>query len=88
MGHTKATPEHQRPTLETLRSQELWNAYLQDCTVEVSGLWESDGEGGGAEFKVTITGHAADVDEVVACIRDDGNLHNIQVKRITPKAKT
>ena len=81
MGHTKATPTHERPTLENLRSQEAWVRHQQTITVEVTGIeWEDTDSV--ADFSVKITGDKAiDVDETIESLLNNGNLEQLKIDK-------
>ena len=81
MAHKKATPENERPTLEEVRIRENFARMQVKKTVEVSGYWEQQSDGCRPEFQVTISGDAADVDEVVESVLENGNLHDLKVVR-------
>lgn len=57
MPHTKATPEHERPTLDQLRQQ---GGALPQISVQITGNWES-----GADFTVEVFGDTDDVRETI-----------------------
>ena len=75
MPHKKATPEAERPTLENLRSQELWLKHQQTITVQVTGIWEDSG----GDFSVTLTGDKTDVNEAIEGLFNNGNLENLLI---------
>ena len=78
MSHTKATPEHQRPTLDEM---EVLDRFAQKHThihVIIRGLWE-DSE---APFEVVAKGHFDDVVEVFETLKDNGNLIGIEMHEI------
>ena len=77
MGHTKATPTNERPTLENLRSQELWLRHQETRTVEVTGIWADSV----AHFSVKITGDKTDVDETVESLFNNGNLEALRIDK-------
>ena len=83
MPHNKPTPNHLRPTLESLRLQNRFMELSQEKTVKVSGYWEQQPDGCRPEFSITLTGHEADIDEVIDTLKENGNLHDLWVETVS-----
>ena len=79
MPHQKATPEHQRPTLEELRRhthKPVWIA------MKITGYWETLPDGTRPAFEVNISGEASDVNESIESLKLNGNLHDLKFEKV------
>ena len=75
MPHNKATPDAERPTIDTLIRQGALAGIQPIKTIEVTGKW-SDGL---ADFSVTLTGDKTDVDETLQALINNGNLEQLLI---------
>lgn len=78
MGHTKATPENQRPTIEELEAHNLYAQKHTRLNVLIRGLWQ-DSE---ASFEVQVKGDFDDIIEVFESLKDNGNLMGIEMHEL------
>lgn len=81
MGHTKATPDNERPTLDELLIRERFTG-PRPKAVKIFGYWEQQSDGCRPEFEVTISGDDCDVDEVVESLKENGNLHDLKIEKV------
>ena len=78
MGHTKPTPESERPTIEELRRHNHKPVWI---AMKVSGYWEQESDGLRPEFEVSISGDSVDVNEAIESLKENGNLHDLNLKK-------
>ena len=80
MGHTKATPENQRPTLLELEIRDQFTRIngLRPMHAIIRGCW-SETE---VYFEIQLKGDFDDVTEVFETLKDNGNLMGLEMHEV------
>ena len=81
MGHTKATPTDQRPTLDEMRYHEAAVRTESRLVIwKITGIWTLNRE---AVFEIVVKGEISDVHETYEMLTENGNLDELKLEDIT-----
>ena len=81
MGHTKSTPENQRPTLDEMKYHEAAAETEPRFVVwKITGVWTENRE---VAFDIVVKGDISDVHETYAMLTENGNLDELKMEDIT-----
>ena len=80
MGHTKSTPEHERPTIAEMEFHDAAAKHEPRFVVwKITGVWTGNRE---AIFDIVVKGDISDVHETYAMLTENGNLDELKIDEI------
>ena len=81
MAHTKAKPEHERPTLAEMEFHDAAAKQEPRFVVwKITGVWTLNRE---AIFDIVVKGDISDIHETYAMLTENGNLDELKFDDIT-----
>ena len=81
MGHTSATQENQRPTIDEMKYHDAAAKHEPRFVIwKITGVWTLNRE---AIFEIVVKGDISDVHETYAMLTENGNLDELKIDDIT-----